>query len=208
MGGFLGLLPSPEQCPRHHWPRVRLRLGDGNRTQKHAMAFRCWHSMVTSMHNNRTTLEFDIWLLDCFRNGLCLTYIYCNNIWHAAVVSKPLHCQWQPSQHVFSTPLTCYDACMTIYLMTDFVTWARRQKCREIVRDCWDVWWQIYIYAVKLKSGPIFALFKVKKWSKFLLFLFSKISFSLQKEEDFWKKKKSKKTQQKNTTFKVKKWSN
>ena len=45
----------------------------------------------------------------------------------------------------------------------------------------------IYIYAVKLKTGPIVALFKVKNWSIFLFFcfLFLKISFSLQKEEDF-----------------------
>ena len=67
------------------------------------------------------------------------------------------------------------------------------------------------IYAVKLKSGPIFALFKVKKWSIFLFFggfYFSQIPFSLQKEEDFRKKQKKKKQQQKNTIFKVKKWSN
>ena len=30
----------------------------------------------------------------------------------------------------------------------------------------------IYIYVVKLKSGPIVALFKVKKWSNFFVFLF------------------------------------
>ena len=64
----------------------------------------------------------------------------------------------------------------------------------------------IYIYVVKLKSGQMFALFKVKKWSNFfVVFLFSKISFSLQKQEDFWKT--SQKTT-KNTIFKVKKWSN
>ena len=47
----------------------------------------------------------------------------------------------------------------------------------------------LYTYAVKLKTGPIFALFKVKNWSIFFLFffafLFLKISFSLQKEEEF-----------------------
>ena len=59
----------------------------------------------------------------------------------------------------------------------------------------------LYIYAVELKTGPIFALFEVKNWSIFLgflvFFLFLKISFSLQKEEDFWKtsKKTTKKTQ-------------
>ena len=60
----------------------------------------------------------------------------------------------------------------------------------------------IYIYAVKLKTGPIFALFKVKNWSIFYFFfcfLFLKISFSLQKEEDFWKT--SKKKQQKKHNF-------
>ena len=58
----------------------------------------------------------------------------------------------------------------------------------------------IYIYiCCKVKSGPIFALFKVKKWSIFLFFwgfYFSIISFSLQKEEEFWK------TRQKTTTKK------
>ena len=57
------------------------------------------------------------------------------------------------------------------------------------------------MHAVKLiKGGPIFALFKVKKWSIFLFLfflLFSKILFSLQKEEDLWKTspKTTKKTQ-------------
>ena len=46
----------------------------------------------------------------------------------------------------------------------------------------------IYIYAVELKTGPIFAFSSVKNWSKFFfVFLFLKISFSLQKEEDFSK---------------------
>ena len=54
----------------------------------------------------------------------------------------------------------------------------------------------IYIYAVKLIIGPIFALFKVKNWSNVLFLfgsLFLKISFSLQKEEDFFKQAKNKK---------------
>ena len=49
----------------------------------------------------------------------------------------------------------------------------------------------IYIYAVELKTGPIFAFSSVKNWSNFFVFfvfLFLKISFSLQKEEDFSKK--------------------
>ena len=44
----------------------------------------------------------------------------------------------------------------------------------------------------------MFALFKVKKWSIFCFFwfYFSKISFSLQKQEDFWKtRQKQQKTQ-------------
>ena len=40
----------------------------------------------------------------------------------------------------------------------------------------------IYMRAVELKAGPMFALFCVKNWS---IFLFLKISLSLQKEEDF-----------------------
>ena len=59
-----------------------------------------------------------------------------------------------------------------------------RDRDRERERERY-----IYIYAVKLKTGPRFALFKVKNWSNvflfFLFFLFLKISFSLQNEEDF-----------------------
>ena len=45
------------------------------------------------------------------------------------------------------------------------------------------------IYAVELRAGPRFALFRVKNWSKFF-FLFLKISFSLQIEEVFQRKSK------------------
>ena len=58
----------------------------------------------------------------------------------------------------------------------------------------------IYIYAVKLKTGPRFPFFyKLKTGPSFLFFcfLFSKISFSLQKEEIF--EKKHAKNNQKNT---------
>ena len=64
----------------------------------------------------------------------------------------------------------------------------------------------IYIYAVELKTGPMFAFSSVKNWSKFffvfLFFLFLKISFSLQKEE-FSKKEKNKRP-----ISSVKNWSN
>ena len=59
----------------------------------------------------------------------------------------------------------------------------------------------IYIYAVKLKSGPIFALFKVKSGPICFVcfaFLFSRISFSLQKEEEFWKTNPKKTTKKHN----------
>ena len=64
----------------------------------------------------------------------------------------------------------------------------KRERQRERERD-------IYIYAVELKTGPIFAFSSVKNWSNFFLFclfLFLKISFSLQKEEDFSKNAKKK----------------
>ena len=57
----------------------------------------------------------------------------------------------------------------------------------------------IYIYAVKLKSDPIFALFKVKKWS-FLFFCFRKSRSPCRKKRIFENKKNNK-----NTIFKVKK---
>ena len=52
-----------------------------------------------------------------------------------------------------------------------------------------------HIYAVELKTGPIFAFSSVKNWSNFFcfsFFVFLKISFSLQKEEDFSKKNQKK----------------
>ena len=46
------------------------------------------------------------------------------------------------------------------------------------------------MHAVELKAGPRFALFCVNNWSEFLFFcVFLKISFSLQKEDDFSKSK-------------------
>ena len=57
----------------------------------------------------------------------------------------------------------------------------------------------VYEYVVKLKAGPMFAIFKVKNWSTFLF-----ISVSLQKEETFKKQKQQQKTQ----ISKVKNWSN
>ena len=68
----------------------------------------------------------------------------------------------------------------------------------------------IYIYAVELKAGPIFAFSSVKSWSIFLVlfvFLFLKISFSLQKEEDFSKNER-RKINKKNNISSVKNWSN
>ena len=41
----------------------------------------------------------------------------------------------------------------------------------------------MYMCAVKLKIGPLFAFFEVKHWSMFCVFLFLKISLSLRKEE-------------------------
>ena len=54
----------------------------------------------------------------------------------------------------------------------------------------------IYIYAVKLKIGPIVALFKVKNWSIFLFFFFEN-RIPPAERRGFWKtsKKDNKKTQ-------------
>ena len=63
--------------------------------------------------------------------------------------------------------------------------------------DCKCV--HIYIYAVKLKSGPIFALFKVKKWSNFLFFLvfiFQKSRSPCRKKRIFENKPKNNKNTQ------------
>ena len=52
------------------------------------------------------------------------------------------------------------------------------------------------MYAVELKTGPIFAFSSVMKTGP--IFLFVKISFSLQKEEDLSKKRRKR---NKKTTF-------
>ena len=77
----------------------------------------------------------------------------------------------------------------------------------------WPSYWpyNIYIYhnALKLKSGPIFALFKVKKWSNFLYifwFLFFNNLVPPAQRRGFLKNKP--KNNKKNTIVKVNKWSN
>ena len=66
-----------------------------------------------------------------------------------------------------------------------------------------------YIYAVKLKSGPIFALFKVKKWSNFfvvfVLFVFKNLVLPAERRGILKNKPKNNKNKH---NFKVKKWSN
>ena len=65
----------------------------------------------------------------------------------------------------------------------------------------------IYIYAVKLKTGPRFALFKVKNWSIFLVFFFLVFFFFifenliLPAERRGFLKKNKQKQQQKKTQF-------
>ena len=60
------------------------------------------------------------------------------------------------------------------------------------------------MHAVELKTGPIFAfLWLVHCFLFYLFFLFLKISFYLQKEEDFSKKKKRRKIIQTNDPFLV-----
>ena len=58
----------------------------------------------------------------------------------------------------------------------------------------------IYIYAVKLKSGPIFALFKVKKWSN--VFVFFVFFFFFQKSRSPCRKKRIFEKQAQKTTTK------
>ena len=48
---------------------------------------------------------------------------------------------------------------------------------RERERESCHINKYIYIYAVKLKSGPRFGGFKVKKWSKFKVKKWSKFFF-------------------------------
>ena len=62
---------------------------------------------------------------------------------------------------------------------------------------CVDTYIYIYVYVVELKAGPDFALFVLNTGPDFFLCafffdLFLKISFSLQKEEEFSKKKQKK----------------
>ena len=64
----------------------------------------------------------------------------------------------------------------------------------------------IYMYAVKLKTGPMFALFKVKNWSIFCFaFIFENLIIPCRKKRIF---EKQAKTTTKNTISKAKSWSN
>ena len=78
-----------------------------------------------------------------------------------------------------------------------------------------------YVYAVKLKTGPMFALLKVKNWSIFVFVCYfmkdlilpaERRRFLKNTQNEKKKKKKSKikktTTTNKNTFLKVKKWSN
>ena len=76
-----------------------------------------------------------------------------------------------------------HTKCLVSRRLFWFLPSATFAKCHE----------DIYIYAVKLRTGPIFALFKVKNWSSFSFWFFLKISFSLQTEDGFWKQAKNKK---------------
>ena len=61
------------------------------------------------------------------------------------------------------------------------------------------------IYAVKLKTGPIFALFKVKTGPFFCFFIFENLILPAERRGCFEKQAKNNK---KNTISKVKNWSN
>ena len=63
----------------------------------------------------------------------------------------------------------------------------REKRERDIRERDVYIYIHIYIYAVKLKAGPRFPFYKLKTgpFFCFFCFLFSKISFSLQKEDDF-----------------------
>ena len=71
---------------------------------------------------------------------------------------------------------------------------------------CMDVCIYIYIYAVQLKTGPNFALFKVKNWSIFFVcfgfFIFEKSHYPCRKKRIF--EKQAKHNNKKNTISKVK----
>ena len=66
--------------------------------------------------------------------------------------------------------------------------------------------YSIYIYAVKLKTGPSFALFKVKNWSIFCFFCFFIFENLILPAErrGFLKKKQAKKTTKKTQFLKSK----
>ena len=69
---------------------------------------------------------------------------------------------------------------------------------------------QSYIYAVKLKAGPIFAPFKVNNWSTVFFLIVLKSHSPCRKKRIFEKQQQAKKknNNNKNTISKVKNWSN
>ena len=67
----------------------------------------------------------------------------------------------------------------------------------------------IYIYAVELKTGPIFAFSSVKNWSNcfvLVFFVFENLILPAERRGFFTKKKK--KNKQKNNISSVRNWSN
>ena len=76
----------------------------------------------------------------------------------------------------------------------------KNKKGGQVIDLWWPSYWpysiyiyyNIYIYAVELKAGPMFALFCVKSWSIFC-FLFLKISFSCRTKRNKQKNKNSQK---------------
>ena len=79
-------------------------------------------------------------------------------------------------------------------------TWPRISKGKEQKNI------NIYIYAVELKTGPIFAFSSVKNWSIFL-FVFENLILPAERR-GFFKKQKKKKKQKKDNISSIKNWSN
>ena len=77
---------------------------------------------------------------------------------------------------------------------------------RAIVGQIFNSTVYIYIYVVKLKAGPMFALFKVKNWSIFFVFLFFIFENLILPAErrGFLKKKNKQKTTKKTQFLKLK----
>ena len=180
------------------WPSPRLMLaGPLLRLRQHCL-LRCPQTQVGSPKGGRAarqTLRRDegthcellafLCLLFCLASSRSLS---CWTGPQCALLRLPDH--WMDGGEPQLGSIFCGQPMLPLWAM-------KRQEDQGHEREI-DIY--IYIYVVKFKSGPIFALFKVKKWSNFFVFFFV---FIFQQSRSPCRKKRIFEKQAKKTTKKT-----